>query len=72
MNSERPMVRINQAVLCPNVLTWMFKSAAMTRKPGDSMGPNAPTTAATKPTMRSIASFLHVGQFNGSFGESEG
>ena len=87
-NRERPIVNINQAVLCAKVLTLIFSSSAMRTKPGESIGPNAPTTAAERPTIKRIKSFFqtdHCSQvkkgaltereiptFKGSFGESEG
>jgi hypothetical protein len=36
----------------------MFSSPAIWTKPGESMGPKAPTTAAERPTMRRMKSFL--------------
>jgi hypothetical protein len=47
-------------------------SLAMTPKPGEIIGPQAPTTAVSIQIINSIKSFFHRGQFNGSRGESLG
>ena len=63
MNNDSPMVRISHAVDCAKVLTLIPSSAAMSTKPGESIGPNAPTTAAERPTMRRIASFFQTDHY---------
>lgn len=50
----------------------MLNCLAMMPKPGDIMGPQAPTTAVSIEMMRSKSSFFHCGQFRGSRGDSEG
>lgn len=64
MNNERPMHRITQAVDWPSVGTEMLRDAAITRKPGDNIGPKDPTTAADNPTMRRMPSFFHSGHYD--------
>lgn len=50
----------------------MPNCSAMMPKPGEIMGPHAPTTAVSTLIMRSRSSFFHCGQFNGSRGDSDG
>ena len=72
MNRPSPMVKISQAVDWDRVSILMPRSCDTGTKPGESIGPYAPTTAAFRPMISSMVSFFHCGQFRGSFGESEG
>ena len=53
-------MRISQAVLCARTLTLTPRSAVIRTRPGDSIGPEAPTTEADSPTMRRIGFFFHI------------
>ena len=63
MKRERPIVRISHAVDWASVLTLILSSWAIWTKPGESMGPKAPTTAAERPTIRRMASFFQIDHY---------
>ncbi len=48
MNTPWPMVRISHAVDCAKTSISMLRSLATWTKPGESMGPYAPMTAAER------------------------
>ena len=72
MKQEMPMAKMAQPSPPLRVLYDMCHSSAICAKPGEIMGPQAPTTAVSMLMMSKRRSFFHVGQFNGSLGDSLG
>jgi hypothetical protein len=69
---EIPMAKIAHPRPPLSELYDMSNCLAIVAKPGDIIGPQAPTTAVSIEMIRSRSSFFHCGQFRGSRGDSEG
>jgi hypothetical protein len=59
-------MRTSHTVDRASTSTVILRVAATVTKPGDNMGPYAPTTAADKPAMSKIISFCHCGHLRSS------